>query len=101
MKYLVRKSIVQIIGTIWMPAATCAQTLELSTRDVDNCRDDSGHLTRESVEQWLTTHTGDFQHVADFYASIEDGENTVEIPWQSEDSEVMFNDCMFPDCEMA
>lgn len=97
MKYTVRKSIVRIIGTIWMPATTCAQEQTLSSYDVENCRDDAGQITRESVEQWLTTHSGDFQSVQDFSASIEDGETTVDIPWGKEESEFTFSDCMFPE----
>ena len=98
MQYLIQKSIVQIIGVIWMPAVTCAKELTLSPYDVDNARDHGGKITRESVAQWLTTHSGDFQSVADFSASIEDGEMTVEIPWSIEESEFAFNDCMYP-CE--
>jgi len=76
-----------------MPAVTCSQIQTLSGYDVENCRDDEGKITRDSVEQWLTTHSGDFQSVQDFSASIEDGGNTVEIPWATEDGEMAFNDC--------
>lgn len=98
MKYLVRKSIVQIVGRIWMPAIICGQTKTLDSYDIENCRDDEGNITRDSVEQWLMTHSGDFQHVIDFSASIEDGDKTVDIPWATEEDKYQFNDC-FAECE--
>lgn len=76
-----------------MPAITAGQTIELSAYDVANARDDDGRITRDSIEQWLTKHSGDFQHVIDFSASIEDGGNTVEIAWADEANEMTFNDC--------
>ena len=97
MRYTVRKSIVQVIGTIWMPSTTAAQTYELSGYDVDNARGDDGKITRESVQSWLDTHAGDFASVTDFSASIEDGDDTVDIPWADEESELTYNGCMFPD----
>jgi len=99
MKYTVRKSIINIVGGIWMPyGAKAATTIECSQYDVENMRDDDGKVTRESVEQWLTTHSGDFSSVIDFSASLEDENDTVEIPWQDEENEMAFCDCMFP-CE--
>jgi hypothetical protein len=71
-RYTVRKSVVRVIGQIWMPSTTAAQTYELSDYDVDNARDDEGKITRESVQRWLDTHAGDFASVTDFEASIED-----------------------------
>ena len=96
MKLTIRKSIVQIIGVIWMPPVTCATQKTLRDYDIENMRNDEGQITRESVEQWLTTNSGDFQSVTDFSASIEDGENTVDIPWASEESEFTYVDCMYP-----
>ena len=93
MKYTVRKSIVMIVGKIWMPQITAGMTKELSQYDVDNCRDEDGKITRESVEDWLGTNAGDFSKVADFYASIEDGDTTVIIPWADEESESVWCDC--------
>lgn len=97
MKYLVRTSVVHVIGTIWMPSVTCAQTYMLSNYDVENARDEAGTVTRESVRRWLDTHAGDFASITDFEASIEDGENTVDIPWTDEESELTFGDCMYPE----
>lgn len=94
MKYTVRKSIVWIVGRIWMPAIVCAQEKVLSSYDVGNIRDEAGNITRESLEQWLCSNAGDFQSVQDFSASIEDGEKTVDIPWATEEGEFAYSDCM-------
>lgn len=96
MRYMVRKSIVEILGVIWMPSAECGQVQTLSSYDVENLRDDDGKITRDSVEQWLTTHSGDFANVIDFHASIEDGEDTIEIPRSDEEHELRFCDAMYP-----
>jgi hypothetical protein len=71
-----------------------AQTYELSGYDIENMRDDDGKITRDSVDRWLAMNAGDFQHVADFRASIEDGDSTVDIEWADEESELTFGDCM-------
>lgn len=96
MKYLVRKSIVQIIGRIWMPPIICAQEKILSGYDIENIRDrvEPG-ITRRNVEDWLGCSAGDFQSVDDFSASIEDGDTTVDIGWESEESEFTYSDCMY------
>lgn len=96
MKYLVRKSIVSIYGKIWMPCAPVAVDRELSHYDVENARGDDGRITRESVEGWLSRNAGDFSQVLDFSASIEDGNDTVNIPWDSEENELAYLDCLYP-----
>jgi hypothetical protein len=53
-------------------------------------------ITRDVVADWLGTHSGDFASITDFWASIEDGENTIEIPWEHEESQFTYSDCMFP-----
>lgn len=98
MKYVVRKSVVQVVGKIWMPnSVPVAQDFELSDHDVNNARDDEGKVTRESVQRWLDTHAGDFSSITDFCASIEDGDATIDIPWESEESEMTYGECMFGD----
>jgi hypothetical protein len=92
MKYTVRQSVIDVVGRIWMPAAVCSLRITMSAHDVENARDDDGKITRESIEQWLMTHSGDFSQVMDFRASIEDGEETVEIPFASEAGEVAYMD---------
>jgi len=59
----------------------------LSKYDLENI----GEPTRDNVEDWLGSHSGDFQDIRDFRASIGD----VEIGWDSEESELQYSDCMF------
>lgn len=82
-----------------MPGCTCAQTKTLSDYDLENIKDrvEPG-FTRDNVEDWLTCNAGDFSCVTDFSASLEVGNETIDIPWQSEESEFAYSDCMFP-CE--
>ena len=94
MKYTVRKSVIYVVGKIWMPAITCSQQITVNAYDVGHLRDGSGKITRESVEQWLDKHTGDFRSVQDFSASIEDGDITIDIPWASEDGEMAYLDTL-------
>jgi hypothetical protein len=59
---------------------------------VENCQDDDGEITRESVESWVDTHSGDFQEVIDFEASLESGDDTIDIPWATEEGELAYLD---------
>jgi hypothetical protein len=68
-------------------------TYTVDSHDVENMRDDSGAITRESVSLWLDSHAGDFASVDDFSASVEDGDSTIDIPWSSEESAMTFSDC--------
>ncbi len=89
MRYVVRKSIILIVGELWMGGkGTLEKTL--SAYDVENAKGENGKLTRESVQRWLDCNAGDFQHVIDFFASIEDGKDTVEIPWATEEAEELY-----------
>lgn len=120
MRYIVRKSIIRIVGQIWMPATVCAQVRELSSYDVGNIRGIAAYrlgidaeelashsvgkvvevtIEREDVEQWLMMNSGDFQRVIDFEASIEDGDTTLDFPWSTEDGEMAYCDAMSGDDE--
>lgn len=93
--YTVRRDYVEVLGTIWMPAAECAMRYPLTSYDVGNMTPEDGtetDITREDVEQWLCTHAGDFQAITDFHSSI----GTLDIPWGSEDAECRFWDRMEP-----
>ena len=68
----------------------------VNSYDIEYLRDDGGAITRDSVEDWLTTHSGDFQQILDFTASIEDGDTTVDIEWADEEAELTYLDCMYP-----
>lgn len=83
-----RRAYVEVLGKIWMPATTAAHSYQLTDYDLSNI----GTFTRDSVEQWLAAHAGDFQSITDFHAVC--GEE--DIPWKSEESEVAYNDAMYP-----
>jgi hypothetical protein len=101
MRYTVRKSVVDVVGTIWMPMTAAATTYTLSSHDVENARDEDGTVTRESVQRWIDCHAGDFSNVIDWCASLEVGDETVDFDFADEESELTFNDCIFPDFEDA
>lgn len=96
MKYLVRKSIVMVVGEIWMPSVVCAQEIVMRDYDLQNATDESGNITRESLGEWLDCNTGDFASILDFSASLEVGEDTVEIGWATEEGECAYFDAMTP-----
>ena len=91
MRYVVRKSLVWVVGKIWWPyGLLCTQELTLSSYDVSNATDDMGHVTRESLDRWLARNAGDFSEIVDFSASLEVGDETVEIPWATEEGELAY-----------
>ena len=95
MRYTVKRSFVRIIGSLWMPAITAATQQRIDAYELENMRGEDGAITRESVEHWVMTHSGDFSSVIDFHADIEDGDISVVIDWESEDSEYTYTDCMY------
>ena len=93
MRYMVRKSIIDVLGHIWQPGCDlCSLRLTPDRFDLDNMRDEHGRLTRHSVGEWLMTHTGDFASISDWSASLEDGEQTIDLPWSSEETELQYLD---------
>lgn len=88
----ISKSFIQAIGPIWTPNATGATQYNLTHSDIENM----GGITRESIDEWLSTHSGDFRSVTDFRADIElpDGRNVI-IEWENEESEFIYSDCMY------
>ena len=93
MRYTITKQRVEVIGTIWMPSTTCAQSQDLSAYDLENIED---VRDREAVARWIDTHFGDFQHIKDFRADFHVGDEHVVHEWKDEESELTFNDCMYP-----
>ncbi len=91
-RYTVRESYIDVLGYIWMPHALCSLHIDVSAYDLSNMTDTEGHVTRESVEQWLTMHSGDFSEVVDFSASLEVGDETLDFPWSSEETEMQYLD---------
>lgn len=98
MRYQKRVSRVDVIGRIWMPAVVCAMSYTLEDRDLDHIREDGrGRYTRPAVDRWLTTHSGDFQNIIDFRVTISDAAGRdFDSDFKSAESEITFNDCMFP-----
>jgi len=95
MRYEVRKSIIRVVGTIWQPfGAKAAYTYNLYAYDLDKI---DRPITRRSVSHWLSLHAGDFEQIIDFYASLEVGDDTIEIPWADEDNEMFYYDCLGED----
>ena len=97
MRYTVTKSEVYILGNLWM-GGLGAITKTLDAHDLENAKNDNGIIDRESLENWLCLHCGDFSGIEDFSASVEPDyqKDTLEIPWGSEDNEIIFYDCMYP-----
>lgn len=90
-RYMVERNYVQVFGRIWMPMVEAALEIPLDRYDVENIKEHGdGELTREAVEQWLTTHSGDFSTVIDFNASIGDWESG----WKDEENEIKYSDAM-------
>ena len=93
MQYLTTKNIIQVIGKIWMPNSTCAMEYTLNKSDLEQYGIDLQNPTKESIERWISTNTGDFSSIEDFRADI--GANKV-IDWTNPESEYIFSDCMNP-----
>ena len=105
MRYIVEHNYVQVVGQIWMPSTTAAMEYALSASDVEDIeeitdlRAANSHpgdyvqdeITREDVAEWLTTHSGDFQSVTDFSASIGD----TDIDWDDIENAFIYNDCVY------
>jgi hypothetical protein len=81
----VRSAYVIILGKMWMGGIASMQK-DLSDHDLENIEE----FNRENVEEWLTSHSGDFQEVIDFRAVC--GET--EIDWESEDNESAYLDTL-------
>lgn len=86
---------IEVIGKIWMPPVMAATEYQLDGYSVALIEEQEGATLRDKVDAWLSTHSGDFQEVKDFRASIGDQ----EVPWQDEESELIFNDCMYPEVD--
>lgn len=96
MRYQIVRSFINVVGNLWMPNTQAAMQYTISASDIKNMTDEDGQITRESVEDWLAGHSGDFSSITDFYADIEyNGVNTI-IQWNDEENEFAFNDMMYP-----
>lgn len=89
MVYEVRDAVIYVLGYIWQPLEhPCCGVYKLPAEKVEELKDATGTITRESVKAWVSviSNIGDFQKVVDFRASLYE----LEIPWELEDSETIF-----------
>lgn len=105
-RYTVRVSYINVVGRLWQPGIVAAIRINLRAYDIENMRqeaiyrNDDPTITREVVECWLATNSGDFQEIIDFEASIEDGDQTLDFPFATEDGEMAYVDCFsYPEDE--
>ena len=91
MKFQVERNWIDVLGRIWMPCVEAGLRIDLDSSQVRDILERDGETMREKVEMWLTTHSGDFQAVIDFAGPV--GDEWIE--WESEDNEMLFNDCMY------
>lgn len=86
---------ISVIGPIWMPECVCAMDYTLTPFDIDNMSGKDVAITREHVRNWIDCHSGDFQYVTDFSATIGNNGETLEFPWASDESEMTYCDAMY------
>lgn len=99
MRYTMTKSFVQVIGNIWLPPVTAAMEYDLDSYAVSNIEGYRRELNldwRGAIAHWVSLNTGDFQNVADWRADIETSEGNVTLEWRNPESELTYNDYMFP-----
>ena len=94
MQYQVTKHVIRVIGNIWMPNnITCAMEYTLSDSDLKRYGIDRKKPTRDQIERWIRTNTGDFSYIKDWYADI--GQNKI-LYWKDPESEFIYNGITFP-----
>jgi len=86
------KQRIQVLGYTWMDGIA-ATIRNLSSYDLENIENVKA---RDSVQSWIDKNVGDFQSIKDFRADFHIGDENVVHEWQSEESELTFNDCMYP-----
>ena len=88
--FTVERNWIEVVGYIWMPSdVLCASEIAVGEWEIEQI----GELTRENIESWLGSHTGDFSEVVDFSPHIKD----FEPGWENEEHEVNYSDCMNPE----
>lgn len=100
MRYQTRVSKVDVIGQIWQPGiGACAMSYDIPDSALAGIRKQGrGKYTRAAVEDWLSARTGGFQSVEDFRVTISDDKGRdFDSDFRKEESELTWNDCMFPD----
>ncbi|GAA6622764.1 hypothetical protein [Scytonema sp. NUACC26] len=81
--YIVRTYTIDVLGYIWQPGCSvCHMEYNLNSYDLENISE-TGEYTREEVEKWLLSHSGDFQSIVDFKCSFGD---EFESDWENPES---------------
>lgn len=71
--------------------------LDLRPYDLENIKErGDGVITREAIDQWLCSNSGDFSVVEDFSASISYEDVDIEIDWDNEEKEMAYGDIVYP-----
>jgi hypothetical protein len=99
MKYTVTKSVIRVVGRIWLPNALATYEYVLDGHQLGNLvayhteffgRDPDAPIGRECVAHWLALNAGDFQSIIDFEASLEIDGETVSFDFEDDASELEF-----------
>lgn len=93
MRYTITTQVINVIGKLWMPNCTAAMRYTLSPYDMGNLGDPRN---RADVERWIALNSGDFSQVLDFRADFTIDDESVIHDWKSEDSDMIYCDCMYP-----
>ena len=78
---------IDVIGSGWYNQRMC-YTYKLTNYDIENI----GKLTRNNVENWLCTNSGDFQSIDEFRIDIKH----FISDFKKEENHFEFMDIMFP-----
>ena len=95
MRYTVTKSLIRVLGKIWMPSILAAQTKELNYFDIKDLLRGRETFNRDDILEWLYKNAGDFQQIVDFEADIElpNGENLI-VEWLNEENSYKYYECV-------
>lgn len=90
------KSIIYLYGKGWCNQPIATQ-IYLRPYDLENIKErGNGTITREAIDEWLCSNSGDFSVVEDFSASISYEDVDVEIDWEDEEKGMAYSDIAYP-----
>lgn len=97
MRYTVTKQVAQVIGYIWQPGVgVCAQQVTVDLAHM--IANDYNPANRDDAEEWVSLHhCGDFSALVDMRLDFHIGDEHIVHDWKAgEESELAFNDAMYP-----
>lgn len=114
MRYTHTENFVEVLGNGWLsfnrygmpdkPYPSMAYKYTLRDSDVKRLLE-SGPITREAIDQWLSTNSGDFSSISDFHANVtidtiaQDGQTIeqtdLDFPWKNEESDSQYFDMVY------